>query len=226
LTDALDWSSRHLGYRFVDERLLEQALTHRSAGAMHNERLEFLGDAVLGMVIARALYERKPRAREGALSRYRARLVRKETLAALARELQLDQHLQMGPGEYRTGGHQRSTVLADALEALFGAVLLDSDIGVAAATIERLFADRLDALPAEADLIDAKTALQEWLQARGLPPPEYELVEVLGADHARTFTSQCRVPALGLETRGSGRSRRLAEQAAAGCAMQQVGDDS
>jgi ribonuclease-3 len=203
LTDALNWSSRHLGYRFVDERLLEQALTHRSAGAMHNERLEFLGDAVLGMVIARALYERKPQAREGALSRYRARLVRKETLAALARELQLDQHLQMGPGEYRTGGHQRSTVLADALEALFGAVLLDS-----------------------ADLIDAKTALQEWLQARGLPPPEYELVEVLGADHARTFTSQCRVPALGLETRGSGRSRRLAEQAAAGCAMQQVGDDS
>lgn len=225
MTGPSDWSSRYLGYRFVDERLLEQALTHRSAGGAHNERLEFLGDAVLGMVIAKALYELKPVAREGALSRYRSRLVRKETLAEVARSVELGGQLCMGAGEHRSGGHQRSAVLADALEALFGAVLLDGGIDDAAQVIQRLYADRLQALPAEAELVDAKTSLQEYLQARGLPPPDYELLEATGAAHARTFHCCCRVADLGLETHGSGTSRRLAEQAAAAAALEQIGGD-
>jgi len=223
LTSAADWSSQRLGYRFVDEQLLELALTHRSAGGAHNERLEFLGDAVLGMAIARSLYEQKPDAREGALSRYRSRLVRKETLAEVARELDLGAQLRMGAGEHRSGGHQLSAVLADALEALLGAVLLDGGLAAAGDVIERLFAPRLRALPAEADLVDAKTALQEYLQARGLPPPQYDLVDATGAAHARTFHSCCRIADLELETAGTGTSRRLAEQAAAVAALEQIG---
>lgn len=225
MTRPADWSSRHLGYRFVDEQLLEQALTHRSAGGAHNERLEFLGDAVLGMVIAKSLYEQKPAAREGALSRYRSRLVRKETLAEVARGLDLGEQLRMGVGEQRNGGHQLSAVLADALEALFGAVLLDGGVAAAAQVIELVFASRLQALPAEAELVDAKTSLQEYLQARGLPPPEYELLNATGAAHARTFHSCCRIADLLLATTGTGTSRRLAEQAAAAAALEQIGGE-
>ena len=225
MTGPADWSSKRLGYRFVDEQLLEQALTHRSAGGTHNERLEFLGDAVLGMVVARSLYEQKPGAREGALSRYRSRLVRKETLAEVARDLDLGTQLRMGAGEHRSGGHQRSAVLADALEALFGAVLLDGGVAAAAAVIDGIFAHRLQALPAETDLLDAKTSLQEYLQGRGLPPPEYELLDATGAAHERTFHCGCRIADLGLETSGAGTSRRLAEQAAAAAALEQLDDD-
>lgn len=225
MTAATDWSASCLGYRFVDQQLLERALTHRSASGMHNERLEFLGDAVLGMVIAQALYERKPDAREGALSRYRSRLVRKETLAEIARGLGLGARLHMGAGEHRTGGHQRSSVLADALEALFGAILLDGGVAAASDVILQLYADRLQALPAEGDLVDAKTSLQEHLQARGLPPPDYELLETSGAAHQRTFHSLCRIPQLDVAATGSGRSRRIAEQAAAAKALEQVGHE-
>lgn len=225
MTAATDWSASRLGYRFVDQKLLEQALTHRSAGGWHNERLEFLGDAVLGMVIALSLYEKEPGAREGALSRYRSRLVRKETLAEMARSLDIGAQLQMGAGEHRTGGHQRSSVLADALEAVFGAILLDGGVAAASDVIRRLYADRLLTLPAEGDLVDAKTALQENLQSRGLSPPEYELLETRGAAHERTFRSQCRISQLKVATTGTGRSRRLAEQAAAARALAQLGDD-
>ncbi len=197
MTSAADWSSQRLGYRFVDEQLLELALTHRSAGGPHNERLEFLGDAVLGMAIARSLYEQKPEAREGALSRYRSRLVRKETLAKVARELDLGAQLRMGAGEHRSGGHQLSAVLADTLEALLGAVLLDGGI----------------------------SAAEDYLQARGLPPPAYDLVDATGAAHARTFHSCCRIADLELETTGIGTSRRLAEQAAAAAALEQIGGE-
>ncbi len=225
MTNPADWSSSRLGYRFADEHLLRQALTHRSAGPDNNERLEFLGDAVLGMVIARALYDLKTEAREGALSRYRARLVRRETLAQLARNLDLGQYLQMGSGEHRTGGHQRDSVLADALEALLGAILLDGGFPAVAEVVQNIFHDLLDSLPLEADLVDAKTALQERLQARGLPPPEYHLLQATGAAHARTFSCCCRLPDLQLEATGSGNSRRQAEQRAAALVMEQLGDD-
>lgn len=226
MTEAADWSASHLGYRFVDAQLLERALTHRSAGRAHNERLEFLGDAVLGMVIAQALYNRKPGAREGALSRYRARLVRKETLAEIARGLDLDAQLRMGAGEHRSGGHQRSAVLADALEALFGAILLDGGITAVHDVIGRLYAPQLAALPHEDALVDPKTALQEYLQARGLPPPEYELLGTSGPAHNRTFRCQCLIAELSVQTSGTGRSRRTAEQVAAARALEQVGDAS
>lgn len=224
MTTLANWSSSTLGYRFVDERLLEQALTHRSASGIHNERLEFLGDAVLGMVVARALYAARPDAREGALSRYRSGLVRKETLAQLARELKLGAELRMGGGEHRAGGHQRSSVLADALEAIFGAILLDGGVDAVSDVITRLFASRLAELPDEADLVDAKTSLQERLQARGMPPPAYEVLDASGPPHARVFRSRCLVSELNLETTGTGGSRRAAEQAAAGAALEQLGD--
>jgi ribonuclease-3 len=142
----------------------------------------------------------------------------------MARELELGPHLRMGPGENRTGGHQRSGPLADALEALFGAILLDGGIAAAQSAIEGAYARRLTELPAEAELVDAKTALQEWLQARGMAPPGYRLLETGGTDHARTFQCECAVPGLGIATTGTGRSRRRAEQAAAARALEQVGD--
>jgi ribonuclease-3 len=225
LTEVTDWLSSTLGYRFVDERLLVQALTHRSAGGVNNERLEFLGDAVLGLVVAQSLFRLKPDADEGGLSRYRSRLVRKETLAQIAREIDLGGRLQMGAGEHRTGGHQRSSVLADALEPILGAILLDGGFTVTSEVITRLYAERLDNLPDEAELVDAKTSLQEYLQARGLPPPVYELLDATGAPHARTFRSRCLIAGLDLETTGSGRSRRRAEQSAAALAMERLGSE-
>ena len=220
-----DWSKQKLGYEFTDERLLEQALTHRSASPQHNERLEFLGDAVLGLAIARGIYERKPEAREGALSRFRSRLVRRETLAGLARDLELGAQIQLGSGERRTGGQQRQSVLANALEAVLGAILLDGGFKAAETVIEHIYADRLANLPAESELKDPKTRLQEWLQARQLPPPEYSLGEVEGAAHAQTFHVTCRVAAIDLEASGSGSSRRRAEQDAATRALENLPDD-
>ncbi len=215
MTDAAAWAGKQLNYRFSDSELLRQALTHRSAGGAQNERLEFLGDAVLGLVIARRLYDLKPDAQEGELSRFRACLVRRDTLAALARELKLGEQLLLGPGEARAGGHQRDSVLADALEAVFGAVLLDSDFDTVQRVVLGLFESRIKTLPPAEQLIDAKTALQELLQARGLPPPAYALQEVTGAAHAQTFSALCTVDEFEKETVGTGSSRRKAEQAAA-----------
>lgn len=224
MTDPAGWAVRTLNYEFTDPELLRQALTHRSAGGWHNERLEFLGDAVLGVVIAGALYDAKPEAREGVLSRYRALLVRRETLAQVARELGIGEQLAMGSGELRSGGHQRKSILADALEALIGAIFLDGGFEAAATVVSRLYRQRLASLPPEAELIDAKTALQELLQARGLPPPRYRLLDTAGPDHAQRFTAACEVVGLDFETRGTGSSRRRAEQAAAALALAQLAD--
>lgn len=224
MTTYEDWCIDRLGYQFSDSDLLKQALTHRSASKHHNERLEFLGDAVLGLSIARALFDQKPEVREGGLSRFRADLVRRESLADLAREIDLGAHLELGGGERRSGGNQRASVLADALEAVIGAILLDGGFSGANDAVLRIFSSRLENLPHELELIDPKTRLQEYLQSRQLPPPDYSLADVSGADHARTFDMQCRIPALDLEAKGIGTSRRRAEQAAASAALELLQD--
>lgn len=211
----LDWAEQQLGYRFRSTALLEQALTHRSASKDNNERLEFLGDSYLNFAIARRLYELRPNDAEGDLSRLRAFLVRGTSLAVIGRELGLERQLIVGPGELRAGGARRETVLANALEALIGAVLLDGGEAAAAACIEQLFAVRVDELPDAASLKDAKTRLQEWLQARGRALPQYTVESALGEPHKRTFTVVCNLPPDGPSERGSGASRRKAEQSAA-----------
>lgn len=220
------WAAERLGYRFSDPVLLEQALTHRSAGSPNNERLEFLGDAVLGMVIAEALYMSYPDISEGGLSRLRAGLVRRDTLAAVARGLGVGELLRLGSGELRTGGHQRGSILANALESLFGAIFLDGGFAPARETIRRVYAERLQAVsPADAERKDPKTCLQERLQARGLAPPVYQVIDVSGPPHQQAFRVLCTVAALDLERAGSGNSRRRAEQQAAASLMEALGDD-
>ena len=211
----LDWAERHLNYRFADADLLQQALTHRSASKRNNERLEFLGDAFLNFAIAQRLYDLRGEASEGDLSRLRAYLVRGSTLAEIAQTLGLEQQLVLGPGELRSGGGRRESVLANALEALIGAVLLDGGAKAAYGCIDALFAERLEVLPAAETLKDAKTRLQEWLQARGHELPDYTVESAVGEPHDKTFTVVCSVPADGRSSRGSGASRRKAEQDAA-----------
>ncbi len=214
---------RGLGHEFEDRELLQQALTHRSLGGHNNERLEFLGDAILGFVIAEALFQYLPRAREGELSRMRASLVKRETLAEVARGLKLGDHLQLGSGELKSGGYRRDSTLADALEALFGAIYLDSDFATCRACILQLFTLRLEALPSAAALKDPKTRLQEHLQSRHIPLPEYEVLETHGNEHDRRFLVLCRVDELDILHEGSGNSRRRAEQAAAAGVLEKLG---
>ncbi len=212
---AETWLDKTLHYRFDDTDLLEQALTHRSADGRNNERLEFLGDAVLDFVISEALFELRPDAPEGDLSRLRASLVRDTSLARIATDLGLGEHIILGSGERKSGGHRRKSILADALEAIFGAVYLDAGFDAAKAMIERVFAARLEALPDAGELRDPKTQLQEWLQARKLNLPIYELVDVAGKAHAQTFSVTCTVNELSQTTEGESSSRRKAEQEAA-----------
>lgn len=216
-----DLLEQHLGYKFRDASLLQQALTHRSAGSSNNERLEFLGDAVLGSVMAAELYRRFPKASEGRLSRLRASLVRRESLADIARVLEIGQYLQLGPGERKSGGHRRDSIMSDAVEALFGAIYLDSDFATARQCILTLFEARLDGLSETAVLKDPKTRLQEFLQARRQPLPEYAVIDVNGEAHAQRFRVECRVdgstPAI-----GEGNSRRQAEQDAAAQVLLQL----
>jgi ribonuclease III, bacterial len=204
-----------LGYRFLRPELLNDALTHRSAGSKHNERLEFLGDSVLNFVIASELYQRCPTAAEGELSRLRASLVNEETLAERACSLSLGDHLILGAGELKSGGKARDSILADALEAVFGAVYLDGGFEACCSTILALYRERLDSLPEGAQLKDPKTRLQEYLQSRKLPLPSYCVAEVVGEAHSQRFEVECRVPELNTVARGYGTSRRRAEQAAA-----------
>jgi ribonuclease-3 len=218
MADAEGFAVR-LGHPFADSTLLEQALTHRSTGGGHNERLEFLGDALLGLVIADELYRLRPHADEGELSRMRASLVRRETLAELARDLALGDHLRLGPGELKSGGYRRDSVLANGLEAVIGAAYLDGGFAAGRALLLRLYAERLANLPANAPDKDPKTQLQEYLQARGLPLPEYRVTNTSGEDHDRTFTVECLVDGAGEPFGGSGPSRRRAEQAAAARAL-------
>lgn len=212
---AHGWLQERLGFGFSDPALLERALTHRSHGPEHNERLEYLGDAVLTFVIAEALYQRFPDAAEGELSRYRASLVSGEALAALAASIGLGPHLRLGEGELKSGGQRRATILADALEALFGALYLDRGLPAVRDAALRLLGPAIAALPAAAALKDPKTRLQEWLQGRGFALPAYTVLEVCGEPHAQTFRVRCDVAELAVTAVAEGSSRRRAEQEAA-----------
>lgn len=211
----MEWQRDALGYECRDPLLLEAALTHRSAGGPHNERLEFLGDAILNCVVAMLLFREFGAADEGDLSRFRSSLVSGEALAVIAAEIGLGDQLRLGSGELKSGGFRRKSILADTLEALFGAIYLDGGYEAAAAVIERLFVPRLDRLPSAAELKDPKTRLQETLQARGLPLPSYVVESVSGEAHNQLFQVGCSVDMLGLKTVATGASRRRAEQAAA-----------
>lgn len=207
---------RFAGHVFRDPDLLTQALTHRSAGAPHNERLEFLGDAVLGALVAESLYARWPTADEGTLTRARAELVRESSLAAVARELDLGTRLVLGPGELKSGGHRRDSILSDTLEALIAAIYLDSDFATCRAVVLPWFETAIAALPEPSRVgRDAKTRLQEWLQGRQRPLPSYDLVAETGEEHAKRFHVRCTLADPPLATEGEGSSRRAAEQAAA-----------
>ena len=211
----LEALQRRIGYRFGRAELLTCAVTHRSFGADHNERLEFLGDAVLSLAISSLLFERFGGSDEGDLTRVRAHLVREDSLHRVAVALGLPPVLRLSEGEARGGGAQRASILADALEAVIGAVFLDGGYEPAQALVGRLFGDVIAASEVEAWTKDAKTELQEWLQARRLPVPAYRIVAARGQAHAQTFDVECAVPALGLTQQGEGRSRRHAEQEAA-----------
>jgi ribonuclease-3 len=213
--ELLSWVERSFGYVFVQPELCQAALTHRSAGGDHNERLEFLGDSLLNCSVARLLFDAHPQADEGALSRLRATLVSGDTLALLAQQLNVGEHLRLGPGEQKSGGFRRASILADALEAIVGAIFLDSGFDAAAAVVKRIMDTRMSQLPAADLLKDPKTRLQEALQARGLALPVYTLTAVAGDAHTQTFTVTCEVPVLGLAGVGEGGSRRRAEQLAA-----------
>jgi len=219
------WAETHLLHHFENPHLLELALTHRSASKHNNERLEFLGDAFLNFTVARRLYELRPADSEGDLSRARAALVNQSTLAAIGREIEIDQQLVLGRGELRSGGAQRAAVLADALEAVIGAVFLDGGHDPAERLIDTLFTDRFELLPESADLKDPKTRLQEWLQGRGLTLPTYTVDSVQGREHEQIFTVVCEVEQRGARTLGRGRSRRLAEQQAAAVMLAELALD-
>jgi ribonuclease-3 len=219
----LDSLERKLGHRFAGRELLLQALTHRSHSSSHNERLEFVGDGVLNCVIASLLYRRYAELREGDLSRLRASLVRQEALAGIAGDLGIGDDLRLGEGELKSGGARRPSMLADALEALFGAIFLDAGYEVTAVAIERLYEPLLAGLSAGAAARDPKTALQEYLQGRRLALPKYTLCATRGEAHAQEFDVECSVAELGICCQGSGLSRRTAEQAAARRALELLG---
>ncbi|PHV11573.1 ribonuclease III [Chitinimonas sp. BJB300] len=211
-----------LGHRFREQALLRQALTHRSFGMPHNERLEFLGDSILNAVTAWLLFDAFPERSEGELSRLRASLVKKETLAEFAADLGLSEYLRLGDGEARSGGYQRPSILADTLEALFAAICLDADFETAKKSVARLIAPRIAAIDPETHGKDSKTRLQEWLQAQRLALPEYLIVSQHGEAHDQHFVIACRIPALDVTCQGEGGSRRAAEQVAATRALAQL----
>jgi ribonuclease-3 len=213
---------RGFAHRFSDPLLLQTALTHRSAGRPNNERFEFLGDAVLGLLVAELLHARHERASEGELTRLRAALVREESLAAIARELSLGEALRLGPGELRSGGHRRESILADAFEALLAAVYLDAGLDACRAALLPLLEPRLAALADGVQTKDPKTRLQEWLQGKGLALPHYSLVETVGDDHRKTFFVRCAADSIGIDCVGEGGSRRAAEAHAASLVLERI----
>ena len=216
--------ARTLGLELDNPDLLRVALTHRSAGPVNNERLEFLGDAVLNCVIADTLYQRFPNASEGDLTRLRSTLVRGKTLARIARGLRLSDHLVMGGGELKSGGYRRDSVLEDAIEAIIGATFQDQGLDGARALIQRLFHAEIDTLNPDAIVKDPKTRLQERQQRRGAALPDYQLEHVSGPDHQRQHRVSCRIDGLGRAFSGTGSSRRNAEQAAAAAALAELMD--
>jgi len=211
-----------LGYRFNEPRLLTQAVTHRSHSAAHNERLEFLGDAVLNFVVASLLFDRFPKTDEGDLSRMRANLVRQATLADVANRLELSAYLQLGEGELKSGGFRRPSILADALEAVFGAVYMDGGFDPARKVIASLYESLLANVDPRSQGKDAKTLLQERLQALRLDLPTYSVIATHGAAHSQLFEVACEVPRLDIRVQAAGSSRRAAEQAAAQLAIERL----
>jgi len=211
-----------LGHEFADPSLFERALTHRSAAGRHNERLEFLGDSVLNFLIAEQLFQRYPDTAEGDLSRLRALLVKGETLADLAEELELGQYLLLGSGERKSGGHRRRSILADTVEAILGAIYLDAGFEAVRKVVASVYAGRLENLPPLDELKDPKTRLQEYLQGNAMSIPEYRLLETTGAAHEQQFVVECAVSADVPSTQGLGRGRRRAEQAAATAMLAQL----
>lgn len=220
---ALERLQRRLGHQFADSELLTLALTHRSFAGRNNERLEFLGDSILNFIAAEALFQRFPQAREGQLSRLRARLVKGETLAVLARGFELGEYLRLGSGELKSGGFRRESILADALEALIGAIYLDAGMDVARARVLDWLTNELDGLTLVDTNKDPKTRLQEFLQSRAVELPRYEVVDIQGEPHCRTFFVQCEIALLTDKTQGQGASRRIAEQVAAAAALVALG---
>jgi ribonuclease III len=214
-SEDVEWVATALAYRFLDQSLCRAALTHRSAGSKHNERLEFLGDSVLNCAAARLLYQTYPEADEGDLSRRRASLVSGEMLASIAADIGLGERLHLGSGELKSGGFRRASILADGLEALIGAIFCEAGFETAAAVVCQVLEPRMSRLPTAEALKDPKTRLQEALQAQGLALPVYTLIGVVGESHAQSFTVACEVRALALSSKGEGASRRRAEQQAA-----------
>jgi len=211
------------GHRFGDPALLRQAFTHRSAGSLHNERLEFLGDALLNLIVAEQLYARWPRADEGAMTRARAELVRESALAGIARDMEIGARLVLGPGEMKSGGHRRDSILADAVEALVAAIYLDAGFDTCRQRVLGWYEAMLDALPPLHQVgKDAKTRLQEWLQGRQYPLPVYTLLSETGEEHDKTFHVACTVSQPALAAEGAAHSRRAAEQLAAEAVLAQL----
>jgi ribonuclease-3 len=223
VTASLGRLERQLGYSFKDQDLMVLALTHRSFAGRNNERLEFLGDAILNFVAGEALFERFPQAREGQLSRLRARLVKGETLAILARGFDLGEYLRLGSGELKSGGFRRESILADALEALIGAIYLDAGMEVARDRVLAWLTNEFDSLTLVDTNKDPKTRLQEFLQSRASDLPRYEVVDIQGEPHCRTFVVECQIALLNDKTLGQGASRRIAEQVAAAAALIALG---
>ncbi len=221
MIDKLKRLEKKLGYLFIDGDLLKRAITHRSAGSRHNERLEFLGDSILSLVIAEALYHQFPDVSEGDMSRMRATLVREKTLAELAREFDLGEYLILGPGELKSGGFRRESILADTVEAIIGAIYLDAGMEALKPLLLRWYAERLECIRPGADQKDPKTRLQEFLQGRRKPLPSYVVIKVKGEAHNQEFTVQCEIEGESAPVIGVGSSRRKAEQAAAEKALEQ-----
>ncbi len=215
MDNTATWLKRSLDYKFKNIQLLEQALTHRSAHGTNNERLEYLGDAVLDFIISEAVYMQRPDASEGVLSRLRSSLVKDATLAELASDLGIGDHLILGSGEKKSGGHRRASILADALEAIFGAVYLDSGFDEAKRIIHNAFAGRLVQIPDSAEQRDPKTRLQELVQSRKIALPDYRVEKVEGKAHQQTFSVRCTIEELDASTKGQGTTRRDAEQESA-----------
>lgn len=213
---------KQLGHVFAQPQLLQRALTHRSYAPEHNERLEFLGDSVLGCVIAKYLYGRYPQLSEGELSRLRSNLVKEETLAILAQQLNLGSQLKLGEGERKSGGFRRPSILADAMEALFGAIFIDAGFEAAEHAVLKLFVPYLEKVDVQTLGKDAKTLLQEYLQGKRIALPSYSVVATEGEAHAQSFQVECAIPSLKISTRGTGTSRRNAEQEAAQAAYQLI----
>ncbi|MGY4677442.1 ribonuclease III [Pasteurella sp. P03HT] len=222
MTSNLERLQRKLGYCFKQETLLKQALTHRSAAVKHNERLEFLGDSILNFTIAEALYHQFPKSNEGELSRMRASLVREPTLAILAREFELGDYMALGPGELKSGGFRRESILADCVEAIIGAISLDSNFDTANQVIKTWYQTLLSQIKPGENQKDPKTRLQEYLQGKRLPLPTYHVVDIKGEAHCQTFTVECNIQTIDRTFVGIGSSRRKAEQAAAEKLLQEL----